>query len=408
MSRELRYYRELGIYPRAIIYQDNNYGLNQLMEINQAPLLNLGPYQGFDKLDADQEKSYASSEGVLTTPAKNLHSAPVSSAQNLTTEHEYEAPFDAQAISALNQPAQIKKSKKSFVRDQLPLLGYFGASTLHLIAGLNKLGKLVLPKKLAEMVDKRSLTVSKITNVINNGYAGVEALIDKRAWEGLARIAYSVIIPFVPLESVFSASGISSGLTMMEQAQRHKLRHLAPAKSLGEDLKRNFSAFKEMCLESIQGLPFISKNPKVFVSPSKEQGHSMFFCAWGNFVGAILGFFAGNNHSSPIGKLASFLRNAGGLGCDWAKGIHNDINNRISGILYFGVSALDFAKSFVDDNSANIMSHFSMVLNNFANLFYVNTTKATTDGKFKDYEVQQEFKAQPQFTPLNMPRLQFS
>jgi hypothetical protein len=375
------------------------------MEIKQAPLLNLGPYQGFDQLNADQEKSYASSEGLLSSPTKNLHEA---TAPNRTLEHEFEAPLDPQSISALNQPTQIQKSKKSFVRDQLPVLGYFGASTLHLIAGLNKLGKLVLPNKLAEMIDKYSLTVSKIINVTNNGYAGIEALIGKRAWEGLARIAYSVIIPFVPLESVFSASGISSGPTMMEQAQRHKLSHLAPAQSLGEDLKRNFSAFKEMFVESIRGLPFISKERKIFVSRAKEKGHTMFFCAWGNFLGAILGFFAGNNHNSFIGKIASFLRNAGGLGCDWAKGIHNDINNRISGILYFGVSALDFAKSFVDDNSANIMSHFSMVLNNFANLFYVNTTKATTDGEFKDYDAQEEFKAQPQFTPINMPRLQFS
>jgi hypothetical protein len=405
MSRELRYYQELGIYPRAIIYQDNNYGLNQLMEINQAPLLNLGPYQGFDKLDADQEKSYASSEGLLSSLNKNLHEA---TAPNLALEHDYEAPFDAQAISALNQPAQIKKSKKSFVRDQLPVLGYGGASVMHLLAGLSKLGKFFLPKSIAEFIDKYSLTLSKAVNVANYTYKGIEALAGKRAWEGIARLAYSAIVPFVPLESVFSASGISSGLTMMEQAQRHKLKHLAPAQTLSEDLKRNFSAFKEMCLESIQGLPFISKNPKVFVSPSKEQGHSMFFCAWGNFVGAILGFFAGNNHSSPIGKLASFFRNAGGVGCDWAKFIHPDINNKISAILYLGVSGFDFAKSFTNDASANIMSHFSLALNNFANYYYVNTTKTTTDGEFKDYEVQQEFKAQPQFTPLNMPRLQFS
>ncbi|MEY3369783.1 MAG: hypothetical protein RLZZ361_453, partial [Cyanobacteriota bacterium] len=322
--------------------------------------------------------------------------------------HEYQETFDPQAISALNQPAQIKKSKKSFVRDQLPVLGYGGASVMHLLAGLSKLGKFILPKSLADFIDKYSLTLSKAVNVANYTYKGIEALAGKRAWEGLARLAYSAIVPFVPLESVFSASGISSGLTMMEQAQRHKLSHLAPAQSLGEDLKRNFSAFKQMCLESLQGLPFISKSPKVFVSKSKEKGHTMFLCAWGNFLGAILGFFAGNNHNSPIGKLASFLRNAGGVGCDWAKFIHPDINNKISAVLYLGVSGFDFAKSFTNDASANVMSHFSLALNNFANYYYVNTTKATTDGEFQDYDAKQEFKAQPQFTPINMPRLQFS
>jgi hypothetical protein len=125
----------------------------------------------------------------------------------------------------------------------------------------------------------------------------------------------------------------------------------------------------------------------------------MFFCAWGNFLGAILGFFVGNNHSSPLGKLASLLRNAGGVGCDWAKFIHPDINNKISALLYLGVSGFDFAKSFANDSSANIMSHFSLALNNFANYYYVNTTKATTDGDFKDYEVKKEFNLQAQTIP---------
>lgn len=363
----------------------------QKMQTSQIPnLINQArPYQGFEKLSDQQDKSLASSEGVLE---KNLHA-------KMPVAEVLEQPISAEEINLLNQPIQIKKSKKSFVRDQLPVIGYGSASVLHLIAGVNKLGKFVLPKSIGDIIDKYSLTLSKAVNVANYTYKGIEALSGKRAWEGLARLAYSLIVPFVPLESVFSASGISSGLTMMEQAQRHKLKDLPPAQSLGEDLKRNFVAFKDMCVESLQGLPFISKNPKIFVSPSKEQGHSMFFCAWGNFLGAILGFFVGNNHSSPLGKLASLLRNAGGVGCDWAKFIHPDINNKISALLYLGVSGFDFAKSFANDSSANIMSHFSLALNNFANYYYVNTTKATTDGDFQDYEVKKEFNLQAQTIP---------
>ncbi|MEY3370050.1 MAG: hypothetical protein RLZZ361_720, partial [Cyanobacteriota bacterium] len=45
------------------------------MEIKQALPLNLGPYQDFDQLNTDQEKSYASSEGLPASPRRNLHEA---------------------------------------------------------------------------------------------------------------------------------------------------------------------------------------------------------------------------------------------------------------------------------------------------------------------------------------------
>jgi hypothetical protein len=283
-------------------------------------------------------------------------------------------------------PQETKKPeiKPNFLRDQAPIYGYSAASIMHLLAGLSKSSQ-ILPKGLTKFLDQYSLLVSKFVNIANYTYKGFEALSGKRAWEGLARLAYSVIIPFIPLESMFSASGISSGLTMMEQAQRHKLQGLAPAKTWEEDLKRNFSAFKEMVTETLSGLPFIGKNQKVFVNAAKEKGHTMFLCAWGNFLGALLGFAVGKDHSSPLGKLASLFRNAGGIGCDWAKLIHPDWNNKLSAIFYAGVSAFDFGKSFTNNGTANILSHFSLALNNFANYYYVNTTKTTSDGTFKDY-----------------------
>ncbi len=286
----------------------------------------------------------------------------------------------------LAEEVQVSKAPKAnFLRDQAPIYGYSAASLMHLLAGLAKSWQ-ILPAGLTKFLDQYSLIVSKLVNVANYTYKGMEALAGKRAWEGLARLAYSAIIPFIPLESMFSASGISSGLTMMEQAQRHKLQGLAPAKTWEEDLRRNFSAFKEMVTETLYGLPFISKNPRVFISAAKEKGHTMFLCAWGNFLGALLGFAVGKDHGSQLGKAASLLRNAGGIGCDWAKLIHPDWNNKLSAIFYAGVSAFDFGKSFTNNGRANILSHFSLALNNFANYYYVNTTKTTSDGTFKDYK----------------------
>jgi hypothetical protein len=248
-----------------------------------------------------------------------------------------------------------------------------------------------IPEPLAKFLDQNILGFSKLVNVANYTHKGIEAVLDNRAWEGLSRLAYSAVVPFMPLESVFTASGISSGPTMFEQAQRHKVKFSNATKenpqgtpsSALEDLQENSKAFSSMCQETFGNL--FGANRKVFIHPDKEQGHTMFLCAWGNFLGAIGGMLAGSNHHSPLGKASSIIRNVGGIGCDWAKFIHPDINNKLSAIFYGVVSICDVAKSFTPKHVSHILSHFSMAMNNFANYYYVNTTKATTDKTFKDY-----------------------
>ncbi len=290
-------------------------------------------------------------------------------------------------------PTPEPKTVKSFVREKLPAISYIAASAGHFIAGIGKLSD-VIPLQVTEFLDNYALKFSKLVNVSNYTYKGFEAIIGKRAWEGISRLAYSAVVPWVPLESVFTHSGVSSGFTMFEQAQRHKIKYKNATKespqgspsSIFEDLKENSKAFGTMCHETFSGL--WGEDRKIFLSIEKEKkgGHTMFFSAWGNLIGAISGMLAGSDHHSPLGKFAAVIRNAGGIGCDWAKLIHPDINNKISAIFYGAVSVLDVTKSFTPTDISHTLSHFSMGMNNFANYYYVNTTKATTDKTFKDYE----------------------
>ncbi len=299
------------------------------------------------------------------------------------------------------------KSAPSFIRDTLPAAAYIAASVSHLTAGAGALTD-IIPNPLTEFFDNYALKFSKLVNVANYTYKGIEAMTGKpvkkgdktlweggnRAWEGLSRLAYSAIIPWVPLESVFTYSGISSGTTMIEQAQRSKIKYKNATKkspegspqSLREDLEENSKAFKTMFRETFQNL--WGKDRKIFLPLKKETGgHTMFFSAWGNIIGAITGIMAGSNHSSLLGKFAAIVRNAGGIGCDWAKLIHPDINNKLSAIFYGMVSIFDVTKSFTSPETSHTLSHFSMAMNNFANYYYVNTTKTTTDKTFKNYDV---------------------
>lgn len=296
--------------------------------------------------------------------------------------------------------------KPNFVRDTLPTVGYIAASVGHLTAGAGMLSD-IIPVPVTEFLDIYALKFSKLVNVSNYTYKGIEAIIGnrvkkenkyvweggKRTWEGLSRLAYSVVVPWVPLESVFTYSGVSSGMTMFEQAQRYKIKYPNATEkspegsptSIAEDLRENGKAFMAMCRETFGGL--WGKNRKIFLSVEKEkEGHTMFFSAWGNMIGAITGMMAGSNHHSLLGKFAAIVRNAGGIGCDWAKLIHPDKNNKISAIFYGVVSVLDVTKSFTSPDTSHTLSHFSMAMNNFANYYYVNTTKTTTDKTFKNYK----------------------
>lgn len=302
-----------------------------------------------------------------------------------------DSPNASDSFDSMEGAANRSERLNHFTRETLPVIAYAAASAGHLVAGLGQMTE-VIPKPVTDFLDKYILGFSKLVNVVNYTQKGVEAVNDKRAWEGLSRLAYSAIVPFMPLESVFTASGISSGPTMFEQAQRHKIKYKnaseenpqGTASSISEDLRENFKAFKTMCTETLSNLS--GENRKVFVHPDKEQGHTMFLCAWGNFLGAIGGIAAGSDHHSLLAKGSSIIRNLGGIGCDWAKFIHPDINNKLSAIFYGIVSICDVAKSFTPEPVSHILSHFSMAMNNFANYYYVNTSKATTDKTFKDYK----------------------
>lgn len=286
---------------------------------------------------------------------------------------------------------EAKKPETNFLRDKLPVIGYGAASLGHLLAGIGGISK-AFPKPLAEFFDKYALKFSKLVNVANYTHKGVEALANKRGLEGLARLAYSAIVPFVPLELVFTASGISSGPTMFEQAIRHKIKYKnatiespqGSPESISEDLKENWKAFCLMFKETFGNL--WGADRKVFIHPDREQGHTMFLSAWGNFLGAIGGILAGSDRNSALGVASSLARNGGSFGCDWAKFIHPDLNNKLSAAFYAVVSACDLSKLFTSKATAHTLSQFGMAMNNFANYFYVNTSKATTDGEFKDYK----------------------
>jgi len=269
----------------------------------------------------------------------------------------------------------------NFMRNKLPFYGACFASAMHVVAGTSKSLK-ILPEGMRNFFHQYSTMVSKWVNTANYVAKGSEAVYHGRAWDGLGRLAYPLAVLFADQNDVYLSSGLSSGITMMEQGQRHK-KAGKEINGLVEDFIENCKAWPVMMKEVIAGGLF-GPNRKVFLPESREKGHTCFLGAHGNILGALLGILAGKG-KSPLKNVATIVRNIGSFICDFGKIVSPDMNNRASGLLYGLVSVLDVAQAYSPEPYASIISHFSLAINNVANYFYVNTTKATTDKKYKDY-----------------------
>jgi len=266
---------------------------------------------------------------------------------------------------------------KSILRDKVPELGLALASGMHLIAGFAKATN-TIPKSITDFFNTHALTASKTANLWNYVAKGVTALANGRSWDGIGRLAY-VIPVFASLENFFLFSGISSGITMIEQGHLDKVKK---SSNLIGDFVNNSKAFVEKIKEVYEhGL---GKNRIVFRGQKIEEKFkgTMFVSAFGNVFGAILGMISPSK-DSKLRKLAALVRNLGGLGCDWGKFTHADPNNRYSAIAYLGVSVLDVVQTFTPEPFATVLSHFGLTINNLANYFYVNTSKARDDKTYK-------------------------
>lgn len=319
--------------------------------------------------------SMDAAEGIEEKPKK-----PERESQEINLLHKVVQ--DTKVQKSLDSMEGVPENKTNFIRERLPQLGTALAAGMHAFAGASKAVKF-LPDGMTNFLDKNSTNVTKIVNVGNYLMKGLEAISKGRAWDGIGRLMYPIVVPFMDQEDVFLSSGLSSGITMFEQGQRHKVGEI---KTLAGDFTGNLKAFGGM-ISDIKRNGF-GKDRLLFVPENKEKGHTMWLGANGNFFGALLGLAAGKG-KSPLKKFASIVRNAGGIVCDWGKIMSPDINNKISGITYLMVSVLDVLQAFSPEPLASTLSHFSLAINNIANYFYVNTSKATSDGTYQDFKGNQ-------------------
>ena len=281
-----------------------------------------------------------------------------------------------------NQSEKIKSSKDntvkleaifgkrttSFLRDKFPIIGFSFISVAHLLSGLHMFFDF-LPKPLGQFLDKHSLQATKLIKSVNYLFKGVESMIVGRGVEALTKLSLPFIYLRSKLENFHTLSGIISGLTMLEASQVPKTIKMKDTNNFFKNFKNNFSAAAEMYKE-------------IFNFKNLNQNHLFFSGGNIKFIGSLLGAVFEQN--TVLRRIYTLVRNAGSIAADVSKFFQNDINWKISGTLFPVASLFDTIQNFTDyEKHRRAFAHLSFTANALANYFYLNITKARTDGTYK-------------------------
>ncbi len=278
-----------------------------------------------------------------------------------------------------------------WLRDTVPLAGTFIASFMHLATGLGRV-KAFFPKPIQSFLERFSLPISKTVNAINYLAKSVDAsaAVNKRGYDALGRMMHVLLVPFAPLEDIFLASGISSGLTQtMIGVSREKSDDPTP-KSAWEDIVFHFRRIISMLKDLMKPGALWGKDRLIFKksvpgSEKKDEAHLLILSAMMNIGSTIIGIgpkLLGLPEfiRSPLRKFAALVRNAGSILSDYGKYKDPSLLVKAVGGAYLGVSALDISQTFIKDKELKTtVNHFLQPITNFANFLYAMISSDKTD-----------------------------
>ncbi len=275
------------------------------------------------------------------------------------------------ANSFLSMFLDTKHPYYEMLRDTFPQYATVVASIVHFVSAINGF-KSFLPQVIGDFIDKQALKLSKSINIYNYCITAVDAFLNKRSVDALARMAFPVVIPMVDVNDFFMASGFSSGGTMIEKSLQEKTKTMPHNNELLGNISNNVEGFMEMWKDLLKdGLgAFGSKLWAVWKGDYKSL---MFVGANCNVLGALLGTTIGQ-FSGLMRKVATIVRIKGSIETDIAKIFSGDTNFTKAGIAYIVVAALDLIKDYAGQK-ARPTAHLSLATNNFANYFYLNASK---------------------------------
>lgn len=313
------------------------------------------------------------SSPVAQTPQYNLPAVQVNK-----PARRLKAGPDLAETAVKEKPA----SWTSTLRDKLPMYGYILTSCLHALAGITNI-KNFLPKKAKEFLDVNTVRLSKGVTSVNYFFLGIEALMKNRVLDFVARILDPIAVPWMNLEDIHLARGLSAGMTQIDNSQVDLVKKYQKGEGLMANLNAHVKAFGHMLKENLTG--GFRQHFDVFFGGKKDKGHSMALSGYLITTGSLIGVLFGANKRNIWNKVGGVLRNVGGFFGDFTMMKYPEINNKISGAFYSVNAVIDALQRFLPKDIIDTVNHFNMILNNIGTYYFGQISRAKTDNKFTSY-----------------------
>ncbi len=267
---------------------------------------------------------------------------------------------------------------------------------------------------LKDFVDEWSVRLTKAAIMIRYINAGLGAFLNKRIVEAFGRVAGILPLPFVKLEDLTLATGLSTFFSQTDLGLEQKIgaSKKSSYESMIENAKEWFGNWLEMSadiikngfsmnsarllfpdfkLEQITDIPrrfyedFMTPKHTIGKPGEKEKGHTAVFGAYMIGGGALIGVLFGRKARNIWNKLGGLIRNIGGILGDYTLVTHPDPNVRKGGYFFGMATIIDVVQRFMPDWVINTINHVNCINNIIASDYYALRTQKRTEGDIAQY-----------------------
>lgn len=271
----------------------------------------------------------------------------------------------------------------------------------------SSLAKLLPWKLIKHVIDVWSVRLTKSAIMLRYINAGLGALINNRIVEAFGRVGGIMALPFVKLEDLTLATGLSTFFSQTDLGLEQKIGAKKKAKyeSMWANAKEWFGTWftlsKEILLKGFAGADRnlfpdfawsqITELPKKFledfrtegkigVPGEKERGHTAVFGAYFIGFGALIGVLFGRKSRNLWNKIGGVIRNFGGILGDYSLVTHTDPNMRRGGYFFGMATVVDAIQRFLPGWMINTINHLNLINNMIAADYYSNRTQKRNEG----------------------------
>jgi hypothetical protein len=224
------------------------------------------------------------------------------------------------------------------------------------------------------------VTASKSVTSLTYAFLALESFKKNKIFDFIARMLDPLFVPWMKLEDIHLARGMSAGLTLIDFSQMSSLPKKSMTKT--ENFFANLKAMVQMLEESFSS--GLGAKRKLFVKAQNDKGHTMALFGHLIMLGSMVGVLFGANQRNLMNKIGGVIRNLGGFLGDITMILHGDESFVLSGCFYAANAVIDALQRFLPQNIIDPINHFNMILNNIATYHYGKISRKRNEDNFND------------------------